>query len=71
MNIDDDLTQDELLQYGGIGLLFFILTTLLLWALSKIVNARLHSQRAIQDEQVQELKDLRRSLREEGGRKLI
>ena len=71
LEIEDELSQEELLQYGGIGFLLFLLTSLLIWALSKLVNARMRSQRAFQQEQAQEMKDIRRSLRDEGGRKLI
>ena len=71
IDIEEELSQEELLQYGGISFLLFLLTSLLIWALSKLVNARLRSQRAFQNEQAQEMKDIRRSLRDEGGRKLI
>ena len=66
----DDLTQDQLLQLGGAGLLVAILLALLIWALNKAVNLRQRLRRLAHEETATELKEIRRSLRDD-GRKLI
>ena len=67
---EEDLSQQELLQYGGIGFTMFLLVSLLTWMLSKLVNNRQRAQRLLQEDQANELKEIRRSIRED-GRKLI
>ena len=67
---DEDLSQQELLHYGGIGFFILLLVSLLVWMLSKLVHYRQRTQRLLQEDQTNELKEIRRSIRED-CRKLI
>ena len=69
-DLDDDFTQDELLQYGGIGLFIFVLIGLLCWALNKAFTLRRKAQNQIREQQAHELKEIRRCL-DDGGRKVL
>ena len=69
--IADDFTQQELLQLGGTGLVVSLLLALLIWALSKASTLRRRIQASAREETAQELREIRRSIREDGARKLI
>ena len=70
-DLADDFTQQELLQFGGTGLVVALLLALLIWALSKASALRRRIQAAASEETAQELREIRRSIREDGARKLI
>ena len=67
---DEDYTQEELIQFGGISLVIVVLVTLLLWALNKALTLRRRAQQNLRDQQALELKEIRRCL-DEGGRKIL
>ena len=67
---DDDYTQEELLEYGGLGLLFSAILTVLFWALAKALKYRRRERQRILDGNTAELQEIRRQLTE-GGRKMI
>ena len=69
-DMDDDYTQDELLQFGGISLFVSVLLGLLCWALNKAFTLRRKAQNQLRDQQAQELKEIRRCL-DDGGRKVL
>ena len=64
---EEDLSQDELLGYGGIGLLFTLLLGLLVWALNKILQARNCLCAVAAEANATELREIKRHLEE--GRK--
>ena len=64
---EEDLSQDELLGYGGIGLLFTLLLGLLVWALNKFIKARNRLRAVAAEASATELREIRRHLEE--GRK--
>ena len=66
----NDLTQDELLEYGGIGLVFNALFTMLNWAFSKALKYRRQEWQRVHDSNTAELQEIRRQLTE-SSRKLI
>ena len=68
--VEDDFTQSELLQLGGTGLIISLLLSLLIWAISKANTLRQLIRAHPCEETAQELKDICRSVRED-GRKLI
>ena len=67
---EEDFSQQELIHYGGIGFTMLLLVSLLVWMLSKLVHNRQRTQRLLQEDQANELKEIRRSIRED-GRKLL
>ena len=69
--IEEDFTQQELLQFGGTGLVVALLIALLIWALSKASTLRRRIRAAASEETAQELREIRRSIRDDGARKLI
>ena len=67
---DDDYSQEELLEFGGIGLLFSALLTLFFWALSKALKYKRRERQRALDGNTAELQEIRRQLTE-GSHKLI
>ena len=70
MGDDEDYTQEELIQFGGVSLIIVVLVTLFLWALNKALSLRRRAQQHVRDQQALELKEIRRCL-DEGGRKIL
>ena len=66
---DEEYSQEELLKYGGLGLLFSALLILFFWAFAKALKYKRRERQRIIDGNTAELQEIRRQV--EGGRKLI
>ena len=66
---NEDYTQEELLEFGGIGAIIMILISIILWCLSKLVKNYTDKKNRERENTMCELKEIRQAMssREETG----